>query len=636
MAQVILNGKPYTAEVVSRQPASGAIFAPIIQTGAEPSSKPASAGRSTFVRRNLRGGLGIYKVRTGTAIDRYSWGELNTDFYEKAILPTKAESLPEVADNTCEYLRIWNGTLYGIFNEDDTVTLRKYLPLNNEWSDALATLDGTHTGYSWAHYNNQLVINYGPKMAIVDSTGTATIEEHQTHDKDDNLIPIHINFIVNWQGELYGINDENLLVIFNANTKAWDNLSVAALPANETVNSFLVAANAVGVHVPYIITTAGVYVWDIVSSKWDKTLVNLPERSDNGAQALEWRGSLYFTADNILYAYTAAISAILGVAGPSKDDGLPFDNEVRVQGLAGDTNRLYLPITLRPIGSPGVVGKLSASRAAGRPMGHRTPVIQAGTVQRSYILQGTEGDAWNVIYTGDDFSNDDFTAYEVGTVNGKYGIYFAQGGSIRYLPLASGIFNPNRTPERKYVAGKWKHLSHSIYNAEDISIGKSLTDLFVECEVPQDTELCVSLILDEDPSTEKVLAHIEPEFAGIKHIELPIPSRPVGIKFDSFQIKVGLRSKVDTATPTLRGVEVSFRRTLPPGEQFSVRFPVSDQNQNAQLDADLRDVYREVKKSKLEVAGKVHWVYLTHFYTLGAPDTGTEKTIEIQANFQEV
>ena len=129
MGQVTLNGKQYAVELVGRSPASASIFAPIIQTGAEPSSKPAEAGKSTFVRRNLRGGLGIYKVRTGTAIDRYSWGELNTDFYEKAILPTKATELAGVADNTCELLRIWSGALYGVFNDDGLVTLRKYLPL---------------------------------------------------------------------------------------------------------------------------------------------------------------------------------------------------------------------------------------------------------------------------------------------------------------------------------------------------------------------------------------------------------------------------------------------------------------------------------------------------------------------------
>ena len=348
MAQVILNGKPYSADLVGRSPANASIFAPIIQTGAEPSSKPAEAGKSTFVRRNLRGGLGIYKVRTGTAIDRYSWGELNTDFYEKAILPTKAVELPGLVDNTCELLQIWSGALYGVFNDDGLVTIRKYLPLNDDWSDALATLDGKHTSYSWAHYKNQLVISYGEKMVLVDTSGVASLEVHQTLDSTDTAVPTEISFVVNWQGELYGINSENLLVIYNANTKVWDNLSVAALPANETVNAFLVASSANGVHVPYIITTGGIYVWDITSSKWDRTLVNLPESQDNGAQALEWRGNLYFTSESILYAYTASVNSILGVAGPSKDDGLPFDQSVKTQGLTGDTNRLYLPITLLP------------------------------------------------------------------------------------------------------------------------------------------------------------------------------------------------------------------------------------------------------------------------------------------------
>ena len=278
---------------------------------------------------------------------------------------------------------------------------------------------------------------------------------------------------------------------------------------------------------------------------------------------------------------------------------------------------------------------VAGTRAAGRPMGHRTPAINIDSIQKAYILQGTEGDAWNVIYVGDDYSNDDFTAYEVGTVNGKYGIYFAQGETIRFLPLARGIFNPNRTPERAYVAGKWKYLTHSIYNAEDISINKSLTDLFVECDVPHDTELCVSLILDEDPSTEVMVAHIEPQFAGIKHVELPNSIMPVGIKFDAFQIKVGLKSKIETATPTLRGVEVSFRRTLPPGEQFSVNFPVIDQNQNNHLREILQQVYSKVMKSELIIAGESHWVYLTYFNAIGNPDADTEQTRTIQATFQE-
>ena len=344
---------------------------------------------------------------------------------------------------------------------------------------------------------------------------------------------------------------------------------------------------------------------------------------------------MYFTAASILYAYTASISSVLGVAGPSKDDGIPTDQQVLTQGLAGDTNRLYLPITLLPTSTNGIVGNVKGTRAGGTAQGHRTPAINIDSIQKAYILQGTEGDAWNVIYTGDDYSNDSFTAYEVGTVNGEYGIYFAQGETIRFLPLAEGIFNPNRTPERTYVAGKWKYLTHSIYNAEDISINKSLTDLFVECEVPQDTELCVSLILNEDPSTEIMVAHIEPQFAGIKHIELPNPIMPTGIKFDAFQIKVGLRSKIETVTPTLRGVEVSFRRTLPSGEQFNVGFPIIDQNQNITLDAELREIRNSVQKVKLEIAKEVFWVYLTHFNALSAPDAGTKKVTSIQATFTE-
>ena len=644
MAQVTFNGKQYAADLVGRQPASASIFAPIIQTGAEPSSKPAEAGKSTFVRRNLRGGLGIYKVRTGTAIDRYSWGGVNTDFYEKAILPTKATSLPEVDDSTCELLRIWNGALYGVFDNSGTATLRRYLPLSSGWTDALATLDGKHTGYNSAHYKNQLVINYGEKMVLVDTSGVATLQAHEAVDENDANIATEIRFIVNWQGELYGINDQNLLVIYNANNNVWDNLSVPALPTNESVNAFLVASNASGVHVPYIITTAGVYVWDITGGKWDRTSINLPGGPDHGAQALEWRGSLYFTSDSILYAYTASISAILGVAGPSKDDGLPFDQEVRTRGLAGDTNRLYLPITLLPTSTNGFVGNVTGSRAAGGAQGHRTPAINIDSIQKAYILQGTEGDAWNAIYTGDDYSNDDFTAYEVGTVSGQYGIYFAQGSAIRFLPLASGIFNPNRTPDRSYVADRWKKLEHSIYNSEDISIDKSMTDLFVECDVPIGTELCVSVILDETPSTERVIAHwhpgatdkdLIPPFNGIKRVQLPFPSMPEGIKFDSFQIIVQMRTDDESVTPSLRGVETSFRRILPPGEQFNVSFPIVDQNQNINLDAELRDAYKKVKKVKLQIAKEVFWVYLTHYNSLGAPDAGTKKTTSIQATFTE-
>ena len=481
-------------------------------------------------------------------------------------------------------------------------------------------------------------------MVLVDTTGVATLQAHQAVDSNDANIDTEIRFIVNWQGALYGINDQNLLVIYNSNNNVWDNLSVAALPANEPVNAFLVASNASGVHVPYIITTGGVYVWDITSGKWDKTLVNLPDRSDNGAQALEWRGNVYFTAASILYAYTASISSVLGVAGPSKDDGIPTDQQVLTQGLAGDTNRLYLPITLLPTSTEGIVVNLRASRGAGTPQGHRTPAINIDSVQKAYILQGTEGDAWNVIYVGNDYSNDAFTAYEVGTVNGEYGICFAQGETIRFLPLASGIFNPNRTPERTYITDSWKRLDHSIYNAEDISIEKSLTDLFVECDVPIGTELCVSVILDEDPSTEIVIAHwhdgatdadLRPPFNGIKRVQLPSEVMPTGIKFDSFQIVVQMYSTDDKVTPTLRGVEASFRRTLPAGEQFNVGFPIIDQNQNINLDAELRDVRDNVKKVKLEIAKEVFWVYLTHFNALSAPDAGTKKVTSIQATFTE-
>ena len=191
-------------------------------------------GKSTFTRRNLRGGIGIHNVRTGTAIDRYSFGELNTDFYEKTILPTKADSLPGLDDNDCEYIRIWKGRLYGIFNNAGVVTLRSYsIPPTDAWSAAILTLDGKNTGYNTAHYDDHLVINYGEKMVLIDASGNATLQAHTAiDDAQDQSVATEISHIINWQGELYGINSDRLFVIYNGITKVWDNLSVAPLPAN--------------------------------------------------------------------------------------------------------------------------------------------------------------------------------------------------------------------------------------------------------------------------------------------------------------------------------------------------------------------------------------------------------------------
>ena len=335
-----------------------------------------------------------------------------------------------------------------------------------------------------------------------------------------------------------------------------------------------------------------------------------------------------------MYNYSASINAVIAISGPSKDDGLPFDNPVNIQAIEGDINRLYLPIVLSGIDTPGTLVN-HGSRPAGQSMGHRTPAFKEDAKQRAFILQGTEGDAWNVIYSGDFFSNKNFTGFDVGTVNDKYGIYFAQEDEIRFLPLHSGIFNANKAPDRAYVKDEWVSLKHSTFNAEDISVDKSLTDIFVECDLPDGTELSVCVIFDNDPSNCQQFVNIAGPFTGRAHVELPNPIMPIGREFDSFQLVVYLRTDDELVTPTLRGLEVSFRRTLPSALQFTVLFPINEKNPNIGLIEALRDVYKRRVKSALKLGDKTYWVYLTNFSTQGAPEVDIDKVREITATFQE-
>ena len=201
---------------------------------------------------------------------------------------------------------------------------------------------------------------------------------------------------------------------------------------------------------------------------WIESGYSYPYWVNNGLHSIVWRDTLNIpNRDGNLVRYQPGGRALVSSVGPTKDDGLPEAPGYTIQGLAGELNFMYMFLRKDADTSEDTEVESYGLRLGGSPLGHRS-VSLTQKEKRVYILEGREGGAWNTVYTGANYSDNDFTAMTIGSLGERYGVFFVQTDNVlRYLPLIQVFNNPNIQTRQKFVEDKWQSHFYPYFDGDD-------------------------------------------------------------------------------------------------------------------------------------------------------------------------
>ena len=184
------------------------------------------------------------------------------------------------------------------------------------------------------------------KLFIPQSTGYQTWDGSSISAQNTTVKAI---CFAEWDDKLYALcSDFKLYRTMDGSS--WD--LMATLGNELTLRRLVLYMDGAANDTLYIITTTGVYAWDEENSRVVTTrLGHLPAHPDNGYGTCMWRQGedLFVSAGLDIYRWT--ISGVAPFAGPSADQGLPYEYRGRIVDLYPEHSGMYALI--QGINGPG-------------------------------------------------------------------------------------------------------------------------------------------------------------------------------------------------------------------------------------------------------------------------------------------
>ena len=637
-SEIVLNGNSYRVSRIVEFPSGGSVFAPVINQG-ETTDATGDAGRSAVAYRSATGGIGVDLRRAGESEDTAWFSTLRLDHANRISLPPKIEPIDSPdSTETCSLLVSFGLALYGIFSDK----LYKLGSVDGDWSDALATLDGTISDrYNAVIVGTNLYIPYGSKMIVVDKDGVVTQED--VNIAKDPTKPLEVRFSAVFESAIYALTKDGGLVFYDPfeETPQWSETS-GKLDTEAT--SLTVGFNASGIPALYATTATGIQIYDTENAKWLSSGIQYPFDPSNGLGSTTWNGVLqYPLSDGTLLRYQAGQTALVSVAGPERPDGFHTNKRPTIDGICTDLGRVYLFVHFdSPLGME-TEFLTSWGRAGGEPQGFRGAVLEADAAPEAIVYRGTLGGAWNIQYTGENRMPKNlksiYSVCAIGRIGGRYGLIFYQvGGDLSFIELHSGVFNPNVSSPYKVVHDKPQRHEYSAFDAEDISLPKSALELSIEYILPPGCQIKVLLEIHDDTGVREIeVADLTTPGSGRKTLYLPTTGAPTGILFNKIRPILSMLSATDDVTPIVERLEFAFTRKINPRRAFEITIPAgSPETDNAnEIYQQLRTLHKSPELAKMELGDDALFVNVFTLRSSLLPDRDDKQIQQIIIGVQE-
>ena len=554
-------------------------------------SKDSQTRTSVIAWSDWRGGIGIDRMEEGRDVNRAWWSDCQLRYKNHLILGNLANQTESIAHGLAKagagtgiaainefgdkIYAVWNGTngespkLYVYNNTSDYwwdgrtedqaigVHASDSFGVPDQVTDSLNFVKNDNTNYLvLAHYDsNGTGYSYATVPSYDGSNNAAW-----TNDTADT------KYLAQWDDRLWGISHSGQLwYAFTPGTETND--AQLPLPAGYVTGLF-VARDAGGEPILYAATKKGLWAHDAANARFVKTEVEFPFHPHAGKGAERWRDSIYFPSGLGLYRYVnGANAAVLTVAGPDRDDGLPESNRGTIMLTAGTHNELLVGVdatTAPNITSADSVPYQWQTGAGSGIGGHGSMVIDAGTGYSSILGYNELG--WEAKWVADTAGRR-IDAMHVSNaysdVNENYRAWFGFNDNVYYMKLPVDIINPSRVSEFEYAESGTHETPW--FNAGQSEVDKLALKLKVETQDCSSTETVIVQYATNYSESYTSMGTITSD--GITTYTF---GSGVGTDFRSIKFKLTLARTTTTSTanykkktPDVVSMTLEWRKKLP-------------------------------------------------------------------------
>ena len=554
-------------------------------------SKDSQTRTSVIAWSDWRGGIGIDRMEEGRDVNRAWWAVCQLRYKNHLILGNLANQTESIAHGLAKagagtgiaainefgdkIYAVWNGTngespkLYVYNNTSDYwwdgrtedqaigVHASDSFGVPDQVTDSLNFVKNDNTNYLvLAHYDsNGTGYSYATVPSYDGSNNAAW-----TNDTADT------KYLAQWDDRLWGISHSGQLwYAFTPGTETND--AQLPLPAGYVTGLF-VARDAGGEPILYAATKKGLWAHDAANARFVKTEVEFPFHPHAGKGAERWRDSIYFPSGLGLYRYVnGANAAVLTVAGPDRDDGLPESNRGTIMLTAGTHNELLVGVdatTAPNITSADSVPYQWQTGAGSGIGGHGSMVIDAGTGYSSILGYNELG--WEAKWVADTAGRR-IDAMHVSNaysdVNENYRAWFGFNDNVYYMKLPVDIINPSRVTEFEYAESGTHETPW--FNAGQSEVDKLALKLKVETQDCSSTETVIVQYATNYSESYTSMGTITSD--GITTYTF---GSGVGTDFRSIKFKLTLARTTTTSTanykkktPDVVSMTLEWRKKLP-------------------------------------------------------------------------
>ena len=554
-------------------------------------SKDSQTRTSVIAWSDWRGGIGIDRMEEGRDVNRAWWSDCQLRYKNHLILGNLANQTESIAHGLAKagagtgiaainefgdkIYAVWNGT------NGESPKLYVYNNTSDYWwdgrtedqaigvhaSDSFGVPDQVTDSLNFVKNDNT---NY-LVLAHYDSNGTgysyATVP---SYDGSNNAAwtndAAETKYLAQWDDRLWGISHSGQLwYAFTPGTETDD--AQLPLPAGYVTGLF-VARDAGGEPILYAATKKGLWAHDAANARFVKTEVEFPFHPHAGKGTERWRDSIYFPSGLGLYRYVnGANAAVLTVAGPDRDDGLPESNRGTIMLTAGTHNELLVGVdatTAPNITSADSVPYQWQTGAGSGIGGHGSMVIDAGTGYSSILGYNELG--WEAKWVADTAGRR-IDAMHVSNaysdVNENYRAWFGFNDNVYYMKLPVDIINPSRVSEFEYAESGTHETPW--FNAGQSEVDKLALKLKVETQDCSSTETVIVQYATNYSESYTSMGTITSD--GITTYTF---GSGVGTDFRSIKFKLTLARTTTTSTanykkktPDVVSMTLEWRKKLP-------------------------------------------------------------------------
>jgi len=538
-------------------------------------TKDSQLRSSIIAWSDWRGGIGVDRMEEGSDINRAWWSDCQLRYKNHLVLGNLANQTDTIGHGLAtsgdgvgiaainefndEIYAVWNGSagqsprLYVYNNTEnywwDGRTEDNYIGQNgsdtqgipDQVTDSLNfTNSGGTTYLVFAHYDAN---GSGYSYATVpryDGTNNAAWTSDTTDTK----------YLASWDNKLWGLSHGGQLW-YSSTIGTEVNDAVLPLPDGYATSLF-VARDAGGEPILYVGTKQGLWAHDSTNAKFVKTEVEFPFHPHGGKGTQRWRDSIYFPSGLGMYRYiNGQNNAILTIAGPDRDDGLPESNRGTITMTEGTHNEFLVGVDATT--SPTVTSSDSVPYqwVGSSIAGHGSPVIDGDTGYSSIL--GYDERGWQAKWVADTAGRKIDTMHvsnAYSDVNENYRLWFGFNDYVYYMKLPVDIINPSRVSDFEYAASGVHETPW--FNAGQSEVDKLALKLKVECQDTSSTETVIVQYATDYSESYTTLEYSTGSSTiisdGITTFTFPTPASNVGTTFRAIKFKLSLARTTNTST----------------------------------------------------------------------------------------